>query len=134
MLQDLNAKNSEHELSIEKFLTKSEEAFFGKVRKQKLDDAASIRSSYRDSMWGTPAVSMYSTAACMTFFTYFPRANYSTPLLAPNMHAFPQSEYDPPADPNAPPVTPMTGLQIIMSREIKGWPLYTIVIALGQVS
>jgi hypothetical protein len=70
MLQDLNAKNSEHELSIEKFLTKSEEAFFGKVRKQKLDDAASIRSSYRDSMWGTPAVSMYSTAACMTFFLF----------------------------------------------------------------
>ena len=70
MLQDLNAKNSEHELSIEKFLTKSEEAFFGKVRKQKLDDAASVRSSYRDSMWGTPAVSMYSTPACMNFFLF----------------------------------------------------------------
>ena len=27
----------------------------------------------------------------------------------------------------------MTRLQIAMSREIKGWPLYTIVIALGQM-
>jgi len=27
----------------------------------------------------------------------------------------------------------MSGLQIAMSREINGWPLYTIVIALGQV-
>jgi alpha-1,3-glucan synthase len=27
----------------------------------------------------------------------------------------------------------MSGLQIAMSREIAGWPLYTIVIALGQV-
>lgn len=28
---------------------------------------------------------------------------------------------------------PMTGLQIAMSRELAGWPLYTIVIALGQM-
>lgn len=27
----------------------------------------------------------------------------------------------------------MSGLQIAMSREVAGWPLYTIVIALGQV-
>jgi len=27
----------------------------------------------------------------------------------------------------------MTGLQIAISREIGGWPLYTIVMALGQV-
>lgn len=27
----------------------------------------------------------------------------------------------------------MTGLQIFMAREIGGWPLYTIIIALGQV-
>ena len=31
-------------------------------------------------------------------------------------------------------VPPMTRLQIAMSREIGGWPLYTIVIGLGQVS
>jgi len=30
-------------------------------------------------------------------------------------------------------IVPMTRLQIAMSREIKGWPLYTIVIALGQM-
>lgn len=60
----LNAKNSEHELSIEKYLTKSEEAFFGKVRKDKLETAASIRSSQRESVWGTPTPSLYSRPDC----------------------------------------------------------------------
>jgi len=52
------------------------------------------------------------------------------------MHAFPHPDYDTAlnSDPNQPPVAPMTGLQITMSRELGGWPLYTIVIALGQVS
>ena len=56
-------------------------------------------------------------------------------ILAPSMQAFPHSDYDTilNGDTNQPPVAPMTGLQITMSREIGGWPLYTIVIALGQV-
>lgn len=55
--------------------------------------------------------------------------------LAPNMQAFPHPDDDTAfhGDPNQPPVAPMTGLQITMSREFGGWPLYTIVIALGQV-
>lgn len=28
---------------------------------------------------------------------------------------------------------PMTRLQIFMAREVGGWPLYTIILALGQV-
>ena len=43
---------------------KSEEKFFGQVRKQKLSDAASVRSSVRDSIWGTTAESMYSHPMC----------------------------------------------------------------------
>lgn len=45
------------------------------------------------------------------------------------------SDYDGPLhhEANQPPVAPMTGLQITMSRELGGWPLYTIVIGLGQV-
>lgn len=70
-LQMLNAKNSEHELSIEKFLVKSEEAFFGKVRKDKLDSAASIRSSQRDSVWGTPSPSLYSRPDCKFCYVSF---------------------------------------------------------------
>jgi hypothetical protein len=42
---------------------KSEEKFFGQVRKQKLSDAASIRS-HRDSIWGTAADSTYSRPSC----------------------------------------------------------------------
>lgn len=47
---------------------KSEEAFFGKVRKDKLSSAASIRSSQRDSVWGTPSPSIYSRPDCKSFF------------------------------------------------------------------
>jgi alpha-1,3-glucan synthase len=58
-LQNLSADNSKGELSIEKYLQKSEEAFFDKVRKDKLSTAASLRSSRRESMWGTPSPSLY---------------------------------------------------------------------------
>ena len=46
----LNAHNSKHELSIEKFLMKSEEAFFDKVKKDKLSSAANIPLSQCDSV------------------------------------------------------------------------------------
>lgn len=68
-LQMLTAKNSEHELSIEKYLVKSEEAFFGKVRKERLSSAASLHSSHRDSVWGTPASSLYSRPDCESWIT-----------------------------------------------------------------
>ncbi|KAJ7063334.1 modular protein with glycoside hydrolase family 13 and glycosyltransferase family 5 domains [Mycena amicta] len=117
-LQNLNAKNSEHELSIDKFLMKSEEAFFGKVRKEQLSSsAASIRSSKRESVWGTPSPSIYSRSA------------------SPGMQGFGLDDYDSPMrhDAGPPEVLPMTRLQIALSREIGGWPLYTIIIAFGQM-
>ncbi|KAF7294911.1 Modular protein with glycoside hydrolase family 13 and glycosyltransferase family 5 domains [Mycena indigotica] len=116
-LQGLNAKNSEHELSIEKFLLKSEEAFFGKVRKDKLaSSAASIRSK-RESVWGTPSPSIYSRPT------------------SPSLQEFGMSDYDTPMhmDAGPPEEVPMTRLQIVMSREVWGWPLYAIVMALGQM-
>jgi alpha-1,3-glucan synthase len=58
-LQNLSADNSKRELSIEKFLQKSEAEFFGKVRKHKLSAAASQLSSRRDSMLGKPSPSLY---------------------------------------------------------------------------
>ncbi|KAG6900861.1 hypothetical protein C0993_009979 [Termitomyces sp. T159_Od127] len=116
-LQMLNAKNSEHELSIEKYLVKSEEAFFGRVRKERLSSAASLRSSHRDSFGGTPASSLYSR----------PESPHS-PGNSSSDHDSPQRH-----DAAVPDVVPMTRLQIFMSREIGGWPLYTIVIGLGQM-
>ena len=53
-LQLLSPENSKGDLSIEKFLTKSEETFFDKIKKDKLSSAVSIRS-HRDSTWGTPS-------------------------------------------------------------------------------
>ena len=48
------------------------------------------------------------------------------------MHSFPTAGYDGPL-PNPNDAVVMTGLQIFMSRDLFTWPLYTIVIALGQV-
>jgi alpha-1,3-glucan synthase len=55
-LQDLSKDNSKGDLSIEKFLTRSEEKFFDKVRKDKLSNAAMIRSSQHGCVWGSPSV------------------------------------------------------------------------------
>ena len=119
-LQMLNAHNSKHELSIEKFLARSEEVFFDKVKKDKLSSAASIRSSQRDSIWGTPAPSTF---------------DHSRPS-SPSAHSFDAShlngDYSGPL-PNGNDVVIMTGLQIALAREVFGWPLYTIIIATGQV-
>ena len=61
-LRELDSKNSQQELSIEKFLTKREEAFFDKAREEKRSSAASLRSQ-RDSFYHPNAsrTSFYST-------------------------------------------------------------------------
>ena len=117
-LQALNSHNSKGELSIEKFLMKSEEAFFDKVKKDKLSSAASIRSSRRDSVWGTPAPSTFDhsrPSSPMGASSFGGVDGYSGPLPGGNDEVI------------------MTGLQIAMSREVFGWPLYTIIIAAGQM-
>lgn len=63
-LQDLSVDNSKGDLSIEKFLTKSEEKFFDKVRKDKLSSAASTRSSQRDSVWAPSIYDSRPTCEC----------------------------------------------------------------------
>lgn len=112
-LQILNAHNSKHDLSIEKFLTKSEEAFFDKVKKDKLSSAASLRSSQRDSIWGPPSS--------------FDHSRPSSPSFAPSSGGL-NEESTETGD-----IVVMTRLQIAMSREIYGWPLYSIVMATGQM-
>ncbi|THH17817.1 hypothetical protein EW146_g3074 [Bondarzewia mesenterica] len=116
-LQHLSSENSKGELSIERYLQKSEEAFFDKVRKDKLSSAASIRSSQRDSIWGTPAPSVY---------------DHSRPG-SPNDHSLAPSsgygDYDGALPHDNGEVVIMTRMQIAMAREIGGWPLYTIMLS-----
>ena len=44
-LRGLDSKNSQNELSIKKFLTKSEEAFFDKVKEDKSENSANLSFS-----------------------------------------------------------------------------------------
>ena len=70
-LRGLDAKNSQHELSIDKFLTKSEKVFFDKVKEDKRSNAENLRSQ-RDSFY-------HSNASWMSF--RLPRAGCRCPRL-----------------------------------------------------
>jgi len=59
-LQFLTPENSKGELSIERYLVKSEEEFFNRVKKEKISSAASILSLRRDSSTGNVAHSLHS--------------------------------------------------------------------------
>ncbi|KAF5383371.1 hypothetical protein D9757_008431 [Collybiopsis confluens] len=112
-LETLNAKNSEHGLSIEKYLMRSEEAFFDKVRRKRISSASASKSS----IWGSSdSLNKYSQPGTPETGTMTP-AEYGQPsaLL------------------RTAPEFPMNRIQIALAREIKGWPLYTIMIALGQM-
>ncbi|EGO18524.1 glycoside hydrolase family 13/glycosyltransferase family 5 protein [Serpula lacrymans var. lacrymans S7.9] len=117
-LQGLTPENSKGELSIEKYLVKSEEAFFNKVRREKLSSAASYISSHRDSTWSSHLPSLNDQSLPMS---------PSTPSSAPFGHDY-SGAVPPDSD-----IVIMTRVQIALSRKIGGWPLYTIIIALGQM-
>lgn len=81
--------------------------------------------------------------AVCTFLHYWIRSFliiFGPIIAAPNTQSFAHSgsgfassEYEGPLPNDTGEVVIMSGLQIALSREIGGWPLYTIIIALGQV-
>ena len=132
-LQGLNADNSKGELSIEKFLVKSEEAFFDRVRRDKLSSAVSYISSHRESVWSMPGTLTVNeppsrpTCECTTCSGRESSLTLRTAPRTPSSQPFSQDEE---FDNN---FVVMNRIQIAMARQVWGWPLYTIVIALGQV-
>ncbi|KAF8550287.1 glycoside hydrolase family 13/glycosyltransferase family 5 protein [Imleria badia] len=112
-LQALSSDNSKGELSIERYLVKSEEAYFDRVRRDKLSSAASYISSHRESTW-----SMADE-----------RSRPTTPGML-STHPFVDGGEMLPYGGD---VVIMNRVQIAMARKVFGWPLYTIVIALGQM-
>ncbi|KIK62206.1 glycosyltransferase family 5 protein [Collybiopsis luxurians FD-317 M1] len=114
-LGTLNAKNSEHGLSIEKYLMKSEETFFSQVRKKRISSASASIKSRGSSTWGS-SDSLNKLSQPGTLETE--PVNYNKPPVFPR---------------TPPPEIQMNRIQIALAREIKGWPLYTIMIALGQM-
>jgi alpha-1,3-glucan synthase len=132
--------NSKGDLSIEIFLTRSEEKFFDKVRKYKLSSAASIRSSQHGCVWGSPSVHDCFPSCELLALQYKTRL-LSNPSPAPSgfasighhgLNAFNTQGLLINCEPGTDRVI-MARLQISLQREIAGWPLYTIILALGQV-
>lgn len=135
-LQSLSSDNSKGELSIERYLVKSEEAYFDKVRKDKLSSAASYISSHRDSVWSSTSMAdgdrSRPASACFLFLFYRSAGlMLHTAPGTPSTHPFTDGSGMLPYGGD---VVIMTRVQIAMARKIYGWPLYTIVIAIGQAS
>lgn len=129
-LQNLNAANSKGDLCIEKFLIKSEKAFFSDMKKEKLS-AMSVRS--RDSMMfgggGGRAASTLdgyrpeSPGGQYSMSGHFSSSGHSHPDYNESALMFDDGELE----------KPMTRIQVFMDRSVAGWPLYAIVISLGQL-
>ena len=133
-LRELDAKNSQKELSIEKFLTKSEEAFFDKVKEDKRTSASSLRSQ-RDSYYHT-------NASRTSFYSTRPDCEYPNLLVVIRLaHVFvPAPSFGDEmgmvgngGDPGGATLVIPSRLQVFLSRELFGWPLYGLILAFGQV-
>ncbi|KAJ3781651.1 glycoside hydrolase family 13 and glycosyltransferase family 5 protein [Lentinula aff. detonsa] len=129
LLHHLTPSNSERELSIEKYLMKSEREFFREVRKERLswageslkEKSESRRSSSSSFFWASnDSLSGKSSSrpATPTPFGYHQPQNQAQAQAQKTMLNEGIS---------------MNRVQIALSREVKGWPLYTLLIALGQV-
>lgn len=132
-LQSLSSDNSKGELSIERYLIKSEEAYFDRVRKDKLSSAASYISSHRDSVWSSHGtLEDRSICTCLFFsMSWQPRADkHAAAPGTPSTHPFGESDILQYGED----FVIMNRVQIALARRIFGWPLYTIIIALGQAS
>ncbi|QDS69285.1 hypothetical protein FKW77_002461 [Venturia effusa] len=117
-LGDLNGKTSEHELCIEEFLIKSERSWFGKFRDARLGrmPGQSMGGSRVTSRAPSPTASSYR----------FPHDSSSeeeatdkTPLRDEFLLG---DDYKPP-----------TGLKKYAQMKIGDWPLYTLLLAIGQI-
>ncbi|KAK4686309.1 hypothetical protein P7C73_g3822, partial [Tremellales sp. Uapishka_1] len=121
---NLSADNSKGDLCIERFLMKSEKAFFTEVKREKIS-SMSIRSS-RDSFLGqSKAPSMVEG-----FRPESPYSMHDHDDTMANDHHYGDNSFE---ENGGEPDKRMTRLQIFMQRSLAGWPLYTIIISLGQL-
>ncbi|PVF98937.1 putative cell wall alpha-1,3-glucan synthase [Serendipita vermifera] len=114
-LQELTAENSKGPMSIERFLVKNEEEYFVRIKREKISSAASVLSSKRDSWWdGVP--SLRNDSHQTSSISYGPSRAQSTD-----------------ENPLVPDLPIMTSMQIKLAQEFYGWPVYAIILALGQM-
>ncbi|WVQ83663.1 hypothetical protein IAT38_005806 [Cryptococcus sp. DSM 104549] len=127
-LRDLSASNSKGDLCIEKFLIKSEKVFFDEVKKDKIA-GMSIRS--RDSYAQSRAPSVMDGFRPESPFSHSGHGDDAS-VYGGHVGGHSGGGHEM-YDEGGPPETHMSKLQIFMGRELAGWPLYTIVISLGQL-
>ncbi|BEJ00050.1 hypothetical protein CcaverHIS631_0410920 [Cutaneotrichosporon cavernicola] len=118
-LRSLSSGNSKGDLCIEKFLMKSEKQFFSDMKKEK-HSAMSIRS--RDSIMAG------RTPSTLDGFRADSPVQYSM-----SGHSHPEDFHESMMFNNDDDEKPMTRIQVFMDKQIGGWPLYAIVISLGQL-
>jgi alpha-1,3-glucan synthase len=119
-LSDLNGSNSEHALCIEDYLMKSEKAWFDRFRKAKLGRPTS----------STPPPSAFRLSRPVSPRRSFNDANEAGRLSTASsitsgdedMLRLLGDNYKPP-----------TGIRLLAQRKIGDWPLYSFLLALGQI-
>lgn len=127
-LQILSSDNSKGDLCIEKFLMKSEKAFFADVKKGRMSTMTSVKSS-RDSFGGGSRAPSIIDGYRPEYVNDLPSAPYSM-----GTHESASDHYgDGFGENDGPEEKPMTRLQLLMQRSVAGWPLYTIIISIGQL-
>ncbi|ORY31635.1 putative alpha-glucan synthase [Naematelia encephala] len=124
-LKDLSAANSKGELCIEEYLRRSEKRFFKGMKEDKMN-AMSLRSS-RDSFIHSRPPSMVDGFRPDSPNAYSVSGHgHDTPMAHDH---YEEGAYGEDGANEA----QMTRLQMFLQRSIAGWPLYTIVISLGQL-
>lgn len=151
-LQILNSDNSKTDLCIEKFLMKSEKAFFEEVKRGRMSSVASVKSS-RDSFVQSRAPSMIDgyrpdcefEPECRFRFESSSDASSLLDVNELNSSPYPMGDHesahhdqygnshDGHADEQQADQKPMTRIQKAMQRSVGSWPLYTILLSLGQL-
>lgn len=125
---------------------KSEKHFFEDLKKEKIS-AMSMRSSRDSFVQSRPASMMEGfrpdcelpRLSSLPPRLYTRRAHSDAAYAAPaysqsgHDHDMGGEHYGDHYEGENGPETPMTRLQIFMSRSVAGWPLYTIIISFGQL-
>lgn len=132
-LQALTPDNSKTEMCIEKYLIKSEKAFFAENKKNRMSSMMSTKSS-RDSFIQSRAPSMID--GYQPEFNNYGSDDHHGPYGGDHHNdtmAYSGGHHHDDAGSIHAEDKPMTRLQMFMSRTYAGWPLYTIIISIGQL-
>ncbi|EEB07807.1 alpha-1,4-glucan synthase Ags1 [Schizosaccharomyces japonicus yFS275] len=114
-LKELNPKNSKDDLCIELFLLKSEKHFYEARRVQKLGLQKPSKPHFNETSVHPVEEESDSNSSGLSYSQLSQSPNDSMDFVDTDTYQ------------------PVTGIKKFMQRKILGWPIYSIIVALGQI-